>query len=415
MQYTINELRSEVFQRVYETYEVFKNYFGESSVDLQNLPDDDYIANLLKEREVPIREDGSCYEADSRHFDMVKRELSVIKPFILVYWPQVTVTNEQDRHINIKDLYAKIELDSKGRIPTENRGFLLNRATYNIEQWTSNYMHSHICDIPKGNLKAFQQPCLGSGPILDTITSLKSDLAEYFDEIRWMLFCEELSRYVTVESIAGVPYHSLEDVSMGSEPPDYRGFNSNESHMSMGLVKLSRVFDTKYEDVLKDFILWYLKHGHLSFTYQKGMFQIGMSHFDYLIDISNSFIDYFNSHYDNKDLARKCFNVKLLNEVTTAGNRFYSITNNRPVPDVSAYVGQKVCDFKGHEVKLSITTIRDFTPQKTTVLDHGLAMYILNIILKIINYHYTNEYTRQHCPGSTAALPAPIGQRVYYI
>ena len=35
-------------------------------------------------------------------------------------------------------------------------------------------MHSHICSIPKDCLEEFQQPCLGSGPIIQTINNLKA-------------------------------------------------------------------------------------------------------------------------------------------------------------------------------------------------------------------------------------------------
>lgn len=141
MQYTINELRHETFSTVYQVYEVFQNYFGESQTDLQNLPSDDDIAEVLDNKGVLMREDGSCYEANGNKFNSVKNALAVWKPFILVYWPKVKVTNENNRSICIQDLYAKIELDSKGNIPTENRGFLLNRSTYPMDQWMCAYMH----------------------------------------------------------------------------------------------------------------------------------------------------------------------------------------------------------------------------------------------------------------------------------
>ena len=43
----------------------------------------------------------------------------------------------------------------------------------------------------------------------------KTLIEEYgFDETKWMLFCHELSLYVTVESLEGVPYNHLENVHL---------------------------------------------------------------------------------------------------------------------------------------------------------------------------------------------------------
>ncbi len=141
MFYTINDFRHKAFTDVYNVYEVFQNYFGEGFVDLQGLPDDDTIAESFAVAEIPMREDGSGYEADGRTFNGVARSYAGIHPFILVYWPTVKVTNENDRSILIYDLYAKITLDAKGMIPVEYRGFTLNRSTYTLEQWVCDYMH----------------------------------------------------------------------------------------------------------------------------------------------------------------------------------------------------------------------------------------------------------------------------------
>ena len=131
-----------------------------------------------------------------------------------------------------------------------------------------------------------------------------------------------------------------------------------------------------------------------------------------MIDISNSFIEYFNIHFDDKSIAQECFDYYVLYHSIASNGHFFDPNTPAIIPDVSQYVGKKVCTFKGRDITLRIMEPSNEETQKTTVLNHGLAMYILNNILKIINYRYTNEYTRQHCQ---AALPATIGQRVYYI
>jgi hypothetical protein len=408
MQYTINEFRKEAFKEVYQVYKVFQDFFGEDSVDLQGLPDDDIIAFRFNEHDIPMREDGSCYEANGNSFNSVIRDFSNARPFILVYWPRVRVTNENDKSIIIQDLYAKIELDAKGCIPTEDHGFQLNRATYPMEQWVYGYMHSHISTIPKSNLTSFQSPCLGTGPIIQTINSLRANISEGFDETKWMLFCHELSLYVTVESLAGIPYNHLENVHLNSVLSSYGKYDEN---YGVALNMCNRVSSLE----LKEFILYYIHNGHLAINYQNGVFKVGMSYFDYMIDISNSFIEYFNTHFDNKHIAQQCFDHCVLYHSIASNGHFFDPNTSDTIPDVSQYVGKKICIFKGRDVTLRIMEPSKEEPQKTTVLNHGLAMYILNNILKIINYRYTNEYTRQHCQGSTAALPATTGQRVYYI
>ena len=398
----------EAFKEVYQVYKVFQDFFGEDSVDLQGLPDDDLIDFYFDQHDIPMREDGSCYEANGNTFNSVIRDFNNVKPFILVYWPRVKVTNENDKSIIIQDLYAKIELDARGYIPTEDRGFTLNRATYPMEQWVCNYLHSHISHIPTHCLDQFQTPCLGTGPIIQTINSLRANISEGFDETKWMLFCHELSLYVTVESLAGIPYKYLENVHLNAILSSYGKYDEN---YGVALAYFNRVFSLVE---LKEFILYYLHNGHLAINYQNGVFKVGMSYFDYMIDISNSFIEYFNTHFNSKLIAQQCFDHHVLYHSIASNGHFFNPNASDTIPDVSQYIGKKVCTFKGRNITLSIMGLSSEESQKTTVLNHGLAMYILNNILKIINYRYTNEYTRQRCQGTTA-LPATTGQRVYYI
>jgi hypothetical protein len=270
-------------------------------------------------------------------------------------------------------------------------------------------MHSHVGGIPKASLTTFQSPCLGTGPIIQTINSLRANISEGFDETKWMLFCHELSLYVTVESLAGVPYKHLEDVHLNNVLSSYGKYNENYGN---ALDNFNKVFSLVE---LKEFILYYLHNGHLAINYQNGIFKVGMSYFDYMIDISNSFIEYFNTHFDDKSISQKCFNYYVLYHSIASNGHFFNPYALDTIPDVSQYEGKKVCTFKGRDITLHILGVSSEKPQKSVVLSHGLAMYILNNILKIINYRYTNEYIRQHCGDSPAAHPAPTNQRVYYI
>ncbi len=401
MQYTISQLRQTVFKEVFQVYEVFQNYFGEEYTDLQGLPPDEF----LLPNEVGM-EELSAFDMTDECLQAIISRNAGAKPFILVYWPRVKVTNEHDKSIYIQDLYAKIELDANGFIPVEKKGFTLNRATYTTEQWESNYLHSHIRNIPKSDLQHFQEPCLGSGPIVSTILSLKSRISEGFDEVKWMLFCEELSRYVTVESLIGIPYKYLERVGSQNELREFSYSYRDETKRHI----FSSIFPP---DTLKNFILYYLEKGHLTFNFQNGEFQQGMPYFDFIVDISNSFIEYFNTFIHDENLISECFCNKILVRTVASGNKFFKLPSHTDSNESnSAYIGRKVCMFKGREITLQILDNEQQPVHETILISSGLAMYILNNILKIINYHYTNEYNRQQ---GTAALPAITGQRIYYI
>lgn len=412
MIYTINQLRQAIFRPVYQVYEVFQNFFGEEFVDLQGLPPDTHLPP------------SGCSMEGLSDFDISDEMLEgliygqrYVNPFILVYWPRVTVTNENEKSIVIQDLFAKIELNSQGMIPTENRGFTLNRATYPMDQWVSDYLHSHIQNIPKNNPNYFGLPCLGTGPIKETINSLRAGVSEGFDEVKWMLFCHELSLYVTVESLTGIPYRHLENVSLGTESSGFIGYTTDTYSTKRSLQDLNTVFSS---DLQKEFIRFYLENGHLAFNYRNSAFEPGMPYYDFIIDISNSFIEWFNQNIHNKEQLENCFNKGILCKVMASERKFLRVRGSQGIPDVSRYIGRRVCDFKGREITLNIYTSSTSNCQETILLNHHISMYILNSILRTINYHYTNEYNKNeynriHRSAASVSLPATTDQNVYYL
>lgn len=392
MLYTINQLYEHLYQKANDVYKVFKNFFGEDYVDFQPCLKE----NLFKLRTIHELQylgieitDTVDYDQSIELSDTVVKGLEDIyashKVYIYVWWPNVTVTNEHNRSIHIKDLYARVTVQLDGRIPYENRGFGLNRATYTKEQFLSNYMHSHIEGIPKGNFTSFMLPCLGRGPINNTIETLKSS----YDDVTWMLFCQELAMYVTVESVAGGPWHSLETVG------------SNvilHSHNRYSCYIRKNAFVSVFSDAnLKDFIKYYLEEGHLSLTFKEGHFCCGMPYYEYIIDISNAFIDFFNKHLKkDKSLINMCYRNKLLFKAIAAHGKFYKYGEDDYFTNVNLdpYRNKKVLTFKGQDILTTITdeetTVTETTP--TIVINNDVATYMLHHILRTINYRYKNEY-----------------------
>lgn len=406
MQYTINQLYEHIYQTVNDIYDIFKGFFGEGNIDLQKTEE----SFLKKSLELQVGDGGikveendfdAPYEIPDALLARIEDMCSSRRSAIYVHWDNVTVTNEHDKSIEIQDLYAKIVVTLEGRIPYENRGFLLNRATYSKEQFVSNYMHSHCNGIPKNDFSRFMEPCLGRGPIGNTIGTLKNE----YDEVTWMLFCEELALYVTVESLAGTPWKYLEQIGGSSRLLSHVGYRIGGSK--------EKFMGHFSNDKLRGFIEYYLRHGHLALSYRDGKFACGMPYFEFIIDISNSFIDYYNKQLRHTEAQlQSCYDSKLLLRVLVKDNQFYkntaSCTSNR---ELDRYRDKFVLRFKGKDVLTTITEEDTSDATVTTIIDHDLAMFVLNNILKTINFRYKNEHNGKSRDESSS----PTYKRVLYI
>lgn len=413
MKFTVNQLYQYLFEKPLNIYDIFKGFFGEDFVDMQ--PEDSssikefLFAKICDEASVTKggTEEGFniTFEVSTKQLKGLECTLENRRFLIYVWWPHVTVTNEYDKSVNIQDLYAEIEIQNDGTIPYEYHGFKLNRATYTREQFLSNYLHSHISSIPKNNFTEFQRPCLGGGPIRSTIGTLKND----YDEATWMLFCQELSMYVTVESISGGPYHRMETIGKKSQISSYRNYD-------FSLVNKNEFLSLFTNDNLKEFIQYYLKYGHLSLGYINNTFTWGMPYYEYIIDISNSFIDFYNKFYSTTTQnLNHCFTTGLLKQVVVANGKFYNESENSDfnISNLDSYQGKRVLTFKGKEICTTIINNKQGSESTlTTVISSRLAMYILQKILRTINFRYKNEYNNKNGrnqEGTTAC------ERVIYL
>ena len=378
MLYTIEEIKQKICEKPLEVYEIFRNFFGEDFVDIQKLPTQEVIERII----VPayVKEDDTHYEIPDDRISVLQSYFG--KPDIMVYWPEVTITNENDRSIDIKDLYAQITIDYNGRIPYEYRGFKLSRARYSVEQFTSRYVHSHLPSLDSNHPEYFESPCLGTGPIGGTIATLKNG----FDEAIWMLFCQELSLYVTVESLRGGPYRKLEEIGSSTEDTSYKlGLCFNEGLKSLVI-----------DNFIKDFVKYYIEHGHLAVSFVNGQFVLGMQTYDAVIDMSNSFIDYFNSLKDSDITINDLFRWNILNERFIMNRKFYEPKLRTMSFGYSSYNGRFLWKFKGHDVNLQIDEDTDTDEQPSSiVLTSKMFNSLIKAIFDIINYRFKNDTRNQ--------------------
>lgn len=319
---------------------------------------------------------------------------------ILIYFPKVTVTNENDKSIEITKLFVKVVVDEDCSLVGT---FTMNRSEFTADQFRSDYLHSHVCGIParNGNASYFSTPCLGSGPIRQTCITLNREFSEEF----WNLFCRELSLYVTRESLRGVPYRHLEHVGIQ---------NGKWSKIEL---EPSFYFTPFFKDsVITQFIRDILKDMPFRFNYVNGSYGVAMSPFEWHIAISNKFIEWYNSR--DKEFRERVNYRNYMMEAKIEGSTIYGQTNSsfRNDHDLSEFIGRRVCTFKGEEVRLSITEINQHFEDEniTLVLNPEICQHILAYILKIVNFGYGNS-NKPYNSSDRSTLTTPINQTIYYL
>lgn len=368
--------------------DIFNEFFGESRVDMQGFPTLAEVESVLPE---------ASTAAEIRRF-IIDRE-----GFILVHFPHVRITNENDRYTDIKHLYAKVIIDINGTI---HGRFGLNRAEYTVMHFTNNYMHSHVSIIPTHNLTEFQIPCTGSGPINNTICSL----AREFDEDLWRLFCLELDKYVQVESIAGTPYHRLESLVAGGRTNMFRSHDTIKAYGRIVLYDFNRNNRGITIPQLAAFTKYVIDSNILKFTYQEDGYYLAMSPTKYYILISNAFIKWYNEKYKKHEVT------KTLSDLLSAGilEKLKFVDNhlvrerNGYLLDYHSYIGRKICTFKGQDVLLSISDAVDAEVEENNVyiLKQSIAEYIFTKIFNVLNFRYGNNKN----PGDNQSC-----KKVYYL
>lgn len=402
----IEELYNSLMDKPLQVLGIFNDFFGEDKVDMQGylsldkfkswmnikplytyIPNDDIVSmnrndwNMYKTQVITdLPEDQVEKVVNVLTNTTVKKRIGNDKfndMFILVHFPHVRVTNEHGKFVDINHLWAKVKVMYNG---TMNGGFTLNRSEYTLLHIRSHYMHSHVSSIPTNDFTQFQNPCTGSGPINGTISALNMD----YDEDTWNMFCLELSKYVTVESVAGVPYNYLE------------GLGTND--MEVGIDRfITYLSPNPYKSVitsnkLKEFVRYFINSKKLKFNYVNGSYSIGMSLIEFIVLISNEFIKWYNDQFNKEELTTKFADLKrhgILRECIIGNGKIYYDGDRSNINSYAQYIGKKVCVFKGKEITVDITDIVEVSDEnKSIILNAQTALYILTTILKVLNYRY---------------------------
>ena len=371
---TIDELKSKYYtptESVNTVYDIFKDFFNEIRVDLQvNKKFKSYFDNLLEEPSEFTLNKLSDYNLNTKLAiaDFINTYYQEPPFYIFVHFPNVTITNEHNDSINIKDLYARIPIYWNG---TLNHRFEMIVTTYTRTLFNAGYCHSHLHHL-YGNKPVFDTPCLGTGPLVETCNVLTSN----FTEDNWRLFCVELSRYVTVESLLGTPYFRMTNIS------------DKRSNKLINIHKVSNyIWDHK--ELLIETIHNLVSKKLLNFKYVNGEYNFANSEAELIRIISNEFIAIYNDKFNKKEVNETLLqltNRSFVIKVKYYNDNYYyigSITNKIPSDAV-------LFTFKGKEIKIIITD--DITDIKETfILNPDKISYIATKLLEFININYGKE------------------------
>lgn len=393
----VETLYSEMMDKPREILEIMSDFYGEDRVDMQDFPTlqefRDYLSTTPISEYLPstiVNIDSRLNLAKPLNQQSVEEEVidrlmlikgafnSVFMGFVLIYFPQVRVTNENDRFHDIYELYVKVPIDSLGQMV----GFTaLNRAEYTLEELYGNYMHSHVLRIPTNDITDFQVPCFGSGPIRGTI----SRLATAFDPEIWALFCLELQKYVETESISGGPYHYLEHLGDSGRKEDMPSTVSFTA-LSLG-IQMGAIFSSFSE--------YFLKQRKLKFSYTAHGYTLGMSLLDFRILVSNEFISWYNRLKASPEgTGAPSLPALLENGILNTGivknASFYKLGNDSGL-NSRGIAGLRICRFKGQDICVRIRESEEQNRNYALLLTVPIVHHLLTRILKIVNYYYENS------------------------
>jgi hypothetical protein len=170
-----------------------------------------------------------------------------------------------------------------------------------------------------------------------------------------------------------------------------------------------------FKNIVKEFVVFYLQNGHLSLNYCDDHFTPGMPFYDYIIDLSNSFIAWVNKYCTQEQLTDFILHNVIYSRIIKDG--MFMLPDTASETDIRRYNGMRMLTFKGQEITLNIIPdAPDDENPITTLINPWIAMFILQNILRIINYRFTNGHTTNTAEhSSTTETSAPTYQTVIYL
>lgn len=298
---------------------------------------------------------------------------------ITIHYPDVRVTNEYDKFIDIQDLYVRFKVRYDGTFVSNDCVLTMMRSTFTVEQFLSGYSHSHLM---RNRIGEWSYPCLGSGPIRNTIFCLY----RRFDDMLWELFCNELDTWTRVESISGGPYFRME--SIGADATNEVRISLSNTEPYSFKIGGRRVTVTSKQIIEKLLDTPLLKFGYDSSYY------IGMSHLKFVLLVSKV----------TKELLRENLSDSDFNSIIESNFSNYILSNNklyRPSSISTNILRNQLSlfTFKGTPIYLRIigSDVDNIARNSVQVLNirkiSGLYIQIINILNSLYGRSTTERKT----------------------
>lgn len=277
---------------------------------------------------------------------------------VVMYYPELTVTNENNKHHTIYDTYVTVEIPY----------FSLNlgRTTYTKEEIDCGYRHSHVQAY---NFRRMSSFCLGDShnPVPSAAQLLRNSDCANFDLVL-RSFIINVDRTIRVESLDGGPYINISSIGSGAVPVPIE-------------VTADRLYDFgSYREACKEFIDYYIHLGLDTFYYDGKSYQLKATDAEFIERVTKAAKSF-------KATARKS---RLYKKVIKSSGLYYLASRNHTVdwrPDARVE-----WNFKGQPLYLKIKNADSKDKIETVeILDPKIINYIYYFLTEFINSYYATK------------------------
>lgn len=386
---------SQIGNEELEAYEFAVDYYGEDRVALQkSVKPVEYVTPYNKD----YRRIDACDLASTDWGTLSKEQLTLtyvqdklVKQntrslySIFIHWPKARVSNEKDQYIDIEDLFARIPLSTCGLKFEEGEYLTFMRTTFSQLQWNYGYTHSHVSQTEP--VMTFKHVCLGTGPILRTVRTLKTNPS---NKEAIMLFFWELDKVVHVESLEGVPYIRMSSLTKHSLVKVVDTTNI-DGHFLRG-VKL-----TSKKEMMRDFLSSFVKAVEIPFGFKDGKYVLGETFAEFAIKLTNYYKKWKDALLEAKQYGISTYLSPYvlfhLKEYVIKGGEIYCTDGNmhdKPIPTESPFI------FNGKEFPLVVnsdTEDTDYTVQH--LIPVSIVSEIIVFILNSVNIATSLKYEQK--------------------
>lgn len=387
----LKEIYDKILEQPLNIYSKFLDYYGEERVDFKTL-DYDSVEDIIENGTTEISYAGIIND--------------IVSSFsIIVHFPKVRIENEDGVYVNVKDLWVKVPLtmykvDYNSPYSETNMECLMNvsftmtRTNYKMSHLRADYMHSHCPGVPWNISSPWMKCCLGTGPIKNTVATLTSE----YNPDMWELFCVELDKYVSTESLIGGPYRRISSINHCNNKRQYN--EDNYLSYCTEWVKNSSCRQSFFK-MFKDFFMYYIKNYDFPIYYINNSFALAETYPSFRIRLSKIFVEWFNKKdnpwnkiYSNNYIYAD--NGVMPNDYFVDNNIIYRISgiyqcgSPRSDDEIRNNIeNRELFEFKGVKQKVVIQDDTANTDSNAChLLNNEIVCFFVSTLIQFINFNY---------------------------